>query len=319
MLIQKLTLICASVTIAVLTACGGANMSGGVSPRKEKTDKSGAKDASAPAVVTGAYLFCDYSPRDNTSEADAVGCSMELNGNKVTPTTQNKLAFYSSKAGGAYKKPDKTNTSSGHQALFLTAKEDFPRTRYLATFANRYGVDEFFCDSVPCTKPVISDPVPTHLLLQVDGIWRADGNIIKFGMDAIKMIRVADYCTSGTPRFGQSPAANFAPIVGAVGAIGGGLNTLERLGQLYAKTDEFRHYQVRENSLLAPLKDYAEGEGCIVVPLQKPKLIKEFFADGMSQSGPKIFDEYFHLILQTSPENISTVKQFIADIKNKKN
>ena len=108
--IQKLTLICASLGVAVLASCGGANMSGATSPRKDKTDTSGGKRASTPAVVTGAYLTCDYSPADNQGDGKAVGCSVMTAENVRMESASVESIDYKAESSGQTFPPSKTNT-----------------------------------------------------------------------------------------------------------------------------------------------------------------------------------------------------------------
>ncbi len=312
MLRQSLTLMFALGSFGLLTGCGGTSMSGdsGTSKGKKKDDAV-AIDAADPYVVTGAYLTCDHSPTD-AKGSDAVGCSMmDGSGTKMSPTPQNKLAFFSSMAGGAYKKPDQVNSGSGHQAVFLGSKDEISKSRFLATLANRYGIEEVACDTVPCKKPVNSGPKPTYIQLYVDGIWRVDGGFLSGATSFFNVVAPRSYCSqSKTPPvlFGTKPPANFMAntVMGWILQMFD-INPIESLGQLYAKREEFKKYKLGNG------RYFETGEGCIVVPLKKT--IGEFFADGMAQSGPKIRDPLFHLIIVDNPANQGFVREFIADIQ----
>jgi hypothetical protein len=304
MLIQKLTLICASVSIALLTACGGANMSGAISPRKEKTDKSGAKDASAPAIVTGAYLTCNYSPTDATSGNNAVGCSVIDGGSPVIPDATNKLAFYRSVNNGPYLKPNKNNTSSGHQAVFTGPKVEINSSRYLAMMSNQYGMDEFRCDSLPCNSPITMNAKPSFVRLDINSLWRMD-NSVNSAINAMPFlfnyIDASAYCdASGQAKIGSNPALNFIriPTVGAT--------KIESQSLIYADTSNFRKHKLKNGT-------YREiNDGCIIVPLKRNG--KNFRADGISKSGPEINTERFDLILSDTPSNRTLVDNFLQDI-----
>jgi hypothetical protein len=182
MLIQKLTLICASVTIAVLTACGGANMSGAIGPRKEKTDKSGAKDASAPAVVTGAYLYCDYSPTDNQGDGKAVGCSVMTAENVRMEASSVEGIDYEAESGGKTYPPSKTNTPIwGAVWTGLTNLSSTTFHASVSTFDKQ--VVPLSCTAVPCksapfniTSKTPPGKSPKAKISVLTGIWRGNGN-----------------------------------------------------------------------------------------------------------------------------------------------
>ena len=302
MLRQSLTLMFALVGFGLLSGCGGAAMSGdsGTNRDKNKKDDAVAIDAAEPYVVTGAYLTCDHSPID-AKGGDAVGCSMmDGSGAKITPTSQNKIAFFKSISRGPYQKPDETNTASGHQALFLGTRDEISKTRYIATFANGYGVDEVYCDSVPCKKQVSSGPKPTYLQLYVDGLWRIDDGIISD--KAATTLNTKNYCSNGRILFGQSPAANESIFVKMGSMIGIGTTKIEALGQLYAETAKFSRDRL----------DFKVGDGCIVLPLKRVGGV--FPADGMSRAGASINKQRFRLILLDTPQNRVTVKAFVNDL-----
>jgi hypothetical protein len=177
MRIQKLTLICASVSIAVLTACGGANMSGAISPRKEKTDKSGAKDASAPAVVTGAYLYCDYSPTDNQGDGKAVGCSVMTAENVRMESSSVEGIDYEAESGGKTYPPSKTNTPIwGALWTSLTKLSSTTFHASVSTFDKQ--VVPLSCTAVPCrSAPVTATSMAPEkspkktTLTGIKGVW----------------------------------------------------------------------------------------------------------------------------------------------------
>jgi hypothetical protein len=177
MLIQKLTLICASVSIAVLTACGGANMSGAISPRKEKTDKSGAKDASAPAVVTGAYLYCDYSPTDNQGDGKAVGCSVMTAENAKMEASSVEGIDYEAESGGNTYPPSKTNTPIwGALWTSLTKLSSTTFHASVSTFDEQ--VIPLSCTSVPCksapvgaTSKKLGKSPTKPMVTGISGVW----------------------------------------------------------------------------------------------------------------------------------------------------
>lgn len=272
----------------------------GTNKDSKKKDDAVAIDAAEPYVVTGAYLTCDHSPAD-AKGGDAVGCSMmDGSGSRITPTSQNKIAFYKSLSRGAYQKPDQTNTASGHQALFLGTSDDISKTRFMATFANRYGVDEVYCDSVPCKKPVSSEPKPTYLQLYVDGLWRVDDGVISD--KAATNLNTKNYCSNGKILFDKSPAANESLFVKMGSMLGVGTTKIEPLGQLYAETTKFSKDKL----------DFKVGDGCIVIPLKRVGGV--FPADGMSRTGPSINKQRFRLILLDTPQNRVTVKAFVSDL-----
>jgi hypothetical protein len=303
MLKQSLSLLFALGAFGLLSGCGGAAMSGDSGTNKgKKKDDAVAIDAAEPYVVTGAYLTCEQSPSD-AKGGDAVGCSlMDGSGAKITPTAQNKVAFYKSVSRGAYQKPDKTNTASGHQAVFLGTSDEISKTRFIGTFANRYGVDEVYCDSVPCKKAVSSGPKPTYLQLYVDGLWRVDDGAINKA--AATTLNTKNYCSNGRILFGQSPAANENLFVKIGSMFGVGTTKIETLGQLYAETAKFSRDKL----------DFKVGDGCIVLPLKR--VGGEFPADGMSRMGATINKQRFRLILHDTPQNRVTVKEFVNDIPN---
>lgn len=303
MLRQSLSFLFALGAFGLMSGCGGTSMSGdsGTSKGKKKKDDAVAIDAAEPYVVTGAYLTCDHSPTD-AKGGDAVGCSMmDGSGSKIAPTAQNKIAFYKSISRGAYQKPDQTNTASGHQALFLGRSDEVSRSRYIATFANRYGIDEVFCDSLPCKKVVSSQPKPTYLQLYVNGLWRVDDGLISNG--AATILNTKNYCSNGSILFGQSPAANENLVVKIVSMMGVNTIKIEPGGQLYAQTSAFSKDRL----------SFKVGDGCIVIPLKRrggPFLFNEMDGAGSTM----INTERFRLILLDTPENQTTVREFVNDI-----
>ena len=335
MLIQKLTLICASVTIAVLTACGGASMSGAIGPRKEKTDKSGAKDASAPAVVTGAYLTCDYSSKDDSGESQGVGCSAkDPSGNVIQPTASNKLAFYRTFKNGAYLKPDRTKNSSEPQAVFMVPRSQIGDSKYKATYANNWGLDEFSCESLPCRQPLKANSTPSYVALDLStsslgaapaAVWSMDQkytNAVKF----VKTFKIdmnyidpSLYCQSSgstSPmRLGRNPGQDYFAKVVLPGitlpTIGD--SQIRPINRMYAPTSYFAKHILRDGS------DRAIGGGCIVLSLKKRlqsrgSVVPDFYVDEMSKTGPRIEDEQFHIILPKTPENEIIAQGFLDSI-----
>lgn len=175
MLIKNLTLICASLIVTILASCGGANMNGFISPRKEKTDKSGGREVSEPAVVTGSYLTCDYSPRDvDDAGQDAIGCRVSRADDKnMALTTSSDFQFYRSFNGGSYTKPSLTNSASGWQAVFKHPKSQTSKSKFIVSYANGAGTDEMVCEGarLPCKTQITPQTKPMHLSLTTQGFW----------------------------------------------------------------------------------------------------------------------------------------------------
>jgi hypothetical protein len=296
------------IFVALLASCGGSTLSGGsngiVGKKKERaaSDDNEAKD---PQVVTGAYLTCETVPKESSDPTtDAVGCSVILNGKNVKPTPINKLAFYRRFNDGAMQKPSQSNTDSGHQALFVYPKSETDKSRFLATYANRYGIDEVVCETLPCRRPVNLGPTPSFIQLNVDAVWRVDKGLTG-AMDFFNFVDTRNYCDNGKIRLGSSPAGNSVPVVDIIQQISGSTK-IEALGQLYAEISRFSKSALRSGEF------YKSGNGCIILPLRRKG--EEFFADEMRMQGPKINTELFHLILRDTPENKVTVRDFIDDL-----
>jgi hypothetical protein len=336
MLIQKLTLICASVSIAVLTACGGANMSGAISPRKEKTDKSGAKDASVPAVVTGAYLTCDYSSKDDSADSQGVGCSaIDQSGNVIQPTATNKLAFYRTFKNGAYLKPDRTKNSSEPQAIFIIPRSQIGESKYKATYANKWGLDEFSCDSLPCRRPMTPNATPSYLALEPSAsspgvtsaaVWSMDQKYteaVKFFRNLridLNYIDPSLYCQSSGGsdiiRLGRNPGQDYTskvllPPGITIPTIGS--SQIRSINRMYVPTSYFAKHTLKGGG------DKEIGSGCIVLSLKKRlqsrgSVVPDFYVDEMSKTGPRIEDEQFHIILPKTPENEIIAQGFLDSI-----
>jgi len=315
----QLTTICAITLLGLMTGCGGAGMSGAAgTSRKEKQDDSGRTDASTPAVVTGAYLTCNDSPEDSQGNNDAVGCSMIANGATVTPTPANKLAFYRSKDGGPYQKPDKSNTASGHQALFYKAKTETAKTRYIATYANQWGVDEISCNNLPCNQAVKIGTTPEFLSIEPQattqfGAWSMDSGYIstvntlkKMGID-LNFIEPDSYCDRSGIFFGSNPGKKYIQIKTSM-SMPWGATTIESSSRFYAQVSNFSKKKLKDGSF------YKENSYCIVVSLKTTNGSPDFYADEISQSGAKIRTDQFHLVLTNTSENLGIIKSFLNAI-----
>ena len=277
--------------------------------RKDKKDLSGGKEVSAPAVVTGAYLTCNYSSAGSTnSNQDSVGCSVIDNGSPVEPTKENKLAFYRSFKNGPYIKPSKINATSEPQALFAVPKTETGESRYLATLANDYGIDEFSCNTLPCDTPIKLQAKPSFVKLDAKAIWIMS-DPINTAINAMPFlfnyIDTDSYCdTSGSAKIGTNPAINYATGF----PIKGGSTRIEAISAIYAERANFRKHKLKDGSYYAQ----KSSGGCIVVPLRRSG--SPFYADGISKSGPYINTDRFDLILPNTTENFSLVQEFLKDI-----
>ncbi len=156
-------------------------MSGAISPRKEKTDKSGAKDASAPAVVTGAYLTCDYSPTDNEDDGKAVGCSVMTAANVRMDPSSVESIDYEAESSGRTLPPSKTNTPIwGAVWTGLTNLSSTTFQASISTFDKQ--VVPLSCTAVPCQSapfnitPTTPGKSPKAKINGLTGIWRGNGN-----------------------------------------------------------------------------------------------------------------------------------------------
>lgn len=299
---------------ALFTSCGGSTMSAGGNnfiKKRERKDASADKDADAkdPKVVTGAYLSCDISSKDaDKSGNDAVGCSMHnSSGQKIQPNAENKLAFYRRVDGSPYQKPTLTNTASGHQAVFAVSRSETQKSKYIATYANRYGIDEVVCETIPCRSTVKLGQVPSYLQLAADAVWRLDDGVVGPAADFFGFIDTGNYCRNGSIMMGKSPAANASGFIDLLNRIGGGLTSIEPLGQLYAEVTRFKRNALNSG------KFYEVGDGCIVIPLKRTGA--SFHADGMTRQGRKIDTSFFHLILKDTDSNRETVRDFVDDIR----
>lgn len=276
MLIQKLTLICASVSIAALTACGGANMSGAISPRKEKTDKSGAKDASAPAVVTGAYLYCDYSPRDvDGADKDAIGCSVnDPSGKVMALTNSGTFGFFRSVNGGSYTAPSLTNSASGWQAVFKHAKSETARSKYIVSYANGSGFDELVCEGtqLPCNEQITPKTTPMYLSFPVNGIWISDNGIpTSKTLDPSTPMDPTLFCdSSGTPRDGnavwEEALKKKSPILGGIITPFTGGTVIENANRFSLSSDAFCAIKKKNTKSIV-----TSGNRCHIMVLQIKK------------------------------------------------
>lgn len=331
MLIKYLTLICASLIVTILASCGGANMSGFISPRKEKTDKSGAREVSEPAVVTGSYLTCDYSAKDDTGESQAVGCSMKApSGNVIQPTAANKLAFYRIVKNDAYIKPDQMTNSSAPQALFRVPRAQLSESKYIATYANKWGMDEFSCDSLPCRQLLTPNVIPTYLALEPSATSSGTASAAFWSMeqrytDAVRSARIFSldlnfidpsfYCSSvGSNRGfreGRDPGQDyFATIVlPGIPLPTFGKRSITAIDRMYAPLSHFSKHLLKDGS------PKAVGNGCIVLSLRKrSNSVPNFYVDEMSKTGPKIEDEQFQIILPDTPANNIIAGGFLGSI-----
>jgi hypothetical protein len=276
MRIQKLTLICASVSIAMLAACGGANMSGAISPRKEKTDKSGAKDASAPAVVTGAYLYCDYSPRDvDGPDKDAIGCSVnDPSGKIMALTNSGTFQFFRSVNGGSYTAPSLTNSASGWQAVFKHSKSETARSKYIVSYANGSGFDELVCEGaqLPCNEQITPKTTPMYLSSALNGIWISDDGILTDKtLDPSTAMDPTLFCDSGgTLRYSKAvweeAAKKQSPILGGIVTVFTGGTVIENANRFSLPSDAFCAIKKKNTKSIV-----TSGNSCHIMVLKNKK------------------------------------------------
>jgi hypothetical protein len=276
MLIQKLTLICAFVSIAVLTACGGANMSGAISPRKEKTDKSGAKEASAPAVVTGAYLYCDYSPRDvDGPDKDAIGCSVnDPSGKIMALTNSGTFRFFRSVNGGSYTAPSLSNSASGWQAVFKHAKSETARSKFIVSHPNGSGFDELVCEGtqLPCNEQIIPKITPMYLSSPINGIWISDdGTPTNKTLDPATEMDPTLFCDSGGDiRDGnavwEEAAKKQSPILGGIITMFTGGTVIENANRFSLPSDAFCAIKKKKTKSIV-----TSGNSCHILVLKNKK------------------------------------------------
>lgn len=216
---RNMTLIYASLSFALLVSCGGANMSGAISPRKEKTDTSGRKDAPSPSVVTGAYLTCDYSPTDDQADSKAVGCSvMSAENVRIAPESVDSLNFEATSSAVRSFAPSKINTSLW--GAVWDSLTNLSSTTFHADISVAGESIPLSCSGVPCkspphtptvTKPVTKTPSPR--ITGLKGIW--PGNNSKWyttGYNSVGMQVAAqpappdDYCDNGGNVVGEREA-----------------------------------------------------------------------------------------------------------------
>ena len=166
------------MAVILTTGCGGIALTGGGNQASSKRDgsasASGDETASDPQVVTGAYLACEISRKDNLATGNtAVGCNLMSNSRRVAAQLPMKIS-YKSVYENTIKAPEKPGTSSAYQALFATPAAQLPKTQYVAEIFNgETKIKELQCSGaqLPCTAAL---NVTSLLQLSASGVWTAD-------------------------------------------------------------------------------------------------------------------------------------------------
>jgi hypothetical protein len=146
--------------------------------RKDKKDLSGGKEVSAPSVVTGAYLTCDYSPTDDQSDPKEVGCSvMSAENVRIDPAMVDSLNFEATSSAGRSFAPSKINTSLW--GAVWDSLTNLSSTTFHSDISLAGESIPLSCLGVPCksppykpsvTKPVNNNPT-TKKITGLKGIW----------------------------------------------------------------------------------------------------------------------------------------------------